>query len=458
LPLAAENDLEAFEKGDGMASRRWDAQFAPQQEMKVRTAPVDDDGSFGRLALILPDGRRVSLAHTIVVGTATEADLRIDDPWMSRRHCSIEPREDQVLVRDLASTNGTLVNGVRVPHAELRPGVVLTLGMTRVRVAMDTKLDAEIVGESAPMQKLRADIARLAAVPLPVLILGETGTGKELVSRALHDQSGRRGSFVPVNCGSLPKELIESEMFGHERGAFTGANIRRHGLFQEADGGTLFLDEVGELPEALQTRLLRALENGVVRPVGATREERVNARVVAATHVNLDHALAAGRFRKDLYYRLNAGVIHTPPLRTRRADIPLLVERILQDEAAMGHRCRISSEALTELVQHAWPGNVRELKNVLRRAAAMGGAVLQPRDLELGSLLPGGDDDEMVQIAGQTYEQIEKEVLARTVRRCGGNQRAASVELAMPRSTLNDKLRRYGIEPRAVMSAKKGSP
>ena len=429
-----------------MAMPRLDPQFAPRRELRVRTAPVDDDGRFGRLALLLPDGRRVPVIDAVVIGTAEAVDLQVQDACMSRRHCVVEIRDGQVIVRDLSSTNGTLVNGVRVPHAELRPGVVLTLGMTRVRVTMDTKPDAAIVGEAAPMRELRSNIARLAAIRMPVLILGETGTGKELVARALHEQSGRRGQFVPVNCGSLPKELVESEMFGHERGAFTGANARRHGLFQEADGGTLFLDEIGELPELLQTRLLRALENGVVRPVGATRESIINVRVVAATHVDLDRAVAAGRFRRDLYYRLNAGVIHTPTLRARRADIPLLVERILQDEAAHGHHCRVSDEAMAALVQYAWPGNVRELKNVLRRASAMGGAVLQPADLQFGSLVLPGDDD-VVQIAGQTYEQIEREVLARTVRRCGGNQRAASAELSIPRSTLNDKLRRYGIDP-----------
>jgi two-component system, NtrC family, response regulator len=428
-----------------MAMPRLDAQFAPRHELKVRTAPVDDDGSFGRLALILGDGRRIPIAHVITIGTGEEADLRLPDPCVSRRHCVIEPREDLVVVRDLASTNGTLVNGVRVPHAELRPGVVLTVGTTCMRVAMDTKLDAEIVGESAPMQHLRAQVAKLAAVPLPVLILGETGTGKELVARALHDQSGRRGHFVPVNCGSVPKDLVESEMFGHERGAFTGASARRRGLFQEADGGTLFLDEVGELPEALQTRLLRALESGVVRPVGSSREAMVNVRVVAATHVNLDRAMMAGRFRRDLLYRLNAGVITTPSLRSRRADIPLLVERILQEEAALGHRCKLSDDAMAELLTHPWPGNVRELKNVLRRAAALGGALLQPHDLKLGNVVLPGDDD-VLQIAGQTLEQIEREVLSRTVRRCNGNQRAASQELDMPRSTLNDKLRRYGIK------------
>jgi DNA-binding NtrC family response regulator len=436
-----------------MAKPRFDAQYAPREELKIRTAPVDDDGRFGRLALILPDGKRVSLLQATTIGTGEGVDVRVGDPSVSRRHCVIEPREEAVVVRDLASTNGTLLNGVRVPVAELRPGHVLTLGMTRLRIAMDTKTDAEIVGESAPMHRMRADIARFAASHLPVLVLGETGTGKELVARALHDQSGRRGEFVPVNCGSLPKDLIESELFGHERGAFTGANAKREGLFQQADEGTLFLDEIGELPLTLQTRLLRVLESGVIRPVGATKEQRVYVRVVAATHVNLDRAVADGRFRQDLLFRLNAASIHTPSLRARRSDIPLLVERILQEEAAMGHRCRLSGEAMAALMEHSWPGNVRELKNVLRRAAVLGGnSALQPHDLKFAESVIAGDDD-LVTISGQTMEQIEKEVLQRTVRRCNGNQRAASMELDMPRSTLNDKLRRYGIEPQLTVRA-----
>ena len=430
-----------------MAKRRKQGDDAPREELKGRTAPVDDDGRFGRLALILPDGKRIPLERATVIGSGDGVDVRLDDPCVSRRHCVIEPTEERVIVRDLASTNGTLLNGIRVPAAELRPGLVLTLGATRVRIAMDTKTDAEIVGESGPMQRMRAEVARLAIVPLPVLVLGETGTGKELVARALHDQSGRRGPFVPVNCGSLPKELIESELFGHERGAFTGAETRRKGFFQEADCGTLFLDEIGELPLALQTRLLRVLETGAIRPVGAVREIAVNVRVVAATHVDLERAVALGRFRHDLYFRLNASSVHTPPLRSRRADIPLLVERILADEAALGHRCRISGEALGLLMEHSWPGNVRELKNVLRRAVALGAHAIQPADLRLGEYARAPDDD-VVTICGQTYEQIEREILSRTVRRCDGNQRAAAGELDIPRSTLNDKLRRYKIEPK----------
>ena len=287
-------------------------------------------------------------------------------------------------MRDLASTNGTLLNGVRVPTAELRPGLVLTLGTTRLRVAMDTKVDAEIVGESAPMQRMRArDRAAGDRAACRCSMLGETGTGKELVARALHDQSGRRGAFVPVNCGALPKELIESELFGHERGAFTGADDAAQGVLR---GGrrrhAVPRRDRRAAAELLQTRLLRVLESGVVRPVGATREQAVDVRVVAATHVDLERAVASGRFRHDLYYRLNAARrCARRRLRSRRADIPLLVERILRDEAALGHRCRVSRRGAGRAHGAHWPGNVRELKNVLRRAAALGSSVLEPDDL-----------------------------------------------------------------------------
>jgi DNA-binding NtrC family response regulator len=413
------------------------------------TRPVEDDGRFGAMALILPGGQRRALGRALTIGSAAECDVCVGDPCVSRRHCTIEPADGRVVVRDLGSTNGTWVNGVRVAHAELRPGSVLTVGDTRLRVVIDARPDPTIVGESAAMLQLRLHIAQLAAVPLPVLICGETGTGKELVARALHDQSGRRGEFVPVNCGSIPKDLVETELFGHERGAFTGAGNRKPGLFQQADGGTLFLDEIGELPEVLQTRLLRALENGVVRPVGATREALVNVRVVAATHVNLEKAVQEGRFRRDLYYRLAAAVIATPSLRARRSDIPLLVDRILRDEAAGGGRCQLSAAAMAAVMEHPWPGNVRELKNVLKRAAALGGPLLDADDLKLSPLAPPpaeGEAEDVMQLRGQTFEQIEREVLLRTLRRCSGNQRAASEALGIPRSTLNDKLRRYGVE------------
>ena len=312
----------------------------------------------------------------------------------------------------------------------IRPGHVLTLGNTRLRVAIDAKVDAEIVGESAAMQQMRREIARLAAVPMPVLILGETGTGKELVARALHDQSGRRGEFVAVNCGSLPKELIESELFGHERGAFTGADARRIGLFQAADGGTLFLDEIGELPEALQTRLLRVLESGVVRPVGATKETTVNVRVVAATHVDLERAARMGEFRmrsllspgggEDRYAAAaHAAVGHSAARRPRpaggggaRASLPAVggCDGRAHGASLAGQRARAEERA--------------------QRAAALGNAILEPEDLALGELVARRRRRVRGHRRADAARSIEKEILQRAVRRSDGNQRAASVELA----------------------------
>jgi DNA-binding NtrC family response regulator len=423
-----------------------DACFAPRELLAVgeSTAPMNDDGRFGKLMLILANGRHVSLRHAVTLGTALDNDVQLQDDHASRRHCVIEPIEGRIVVRDLASTNGTHVNGVRVSHAELRPGTLLTLGSTRLRVALDDASEVTILGDSPAIERLRQEVTRLAGAPLPVLIQGETGTGKELVARALHDQSGRRGQFVPVNCGSIPRDLIESELFGHERGAFTGANSRRRGLFQEADAGTLFLDEIGELPELLQTRLLRALETGVVRPVGGARDVHVHVRVVAATHVDLEGAVDNGRFRRDLYYRLEGARLITPPLRARPEDIPLLAQRILDEQLALGFRCRLSAAALRALQAHSWPGNVRELKNVLRRAAALGGAVLEPHDMAL-DVTRRPADAERVEIGGRTYQEIERDVLVRTLRRFQGNQRAAAAELNLARSSLNDKLRRYGV-------------
>jgi DNA-binding NtrC family response regulator len=431
-----------------------DACFAPRELLAVgdSTAPVNDDGRFGKLMLILGDGRRVSLRRAVTIGTARDNDLQIEDDHASRRHCVIEPHERRVVVRDLESTNGTLLNGVRVSQAELRPGTLLTLGSTRLRVMRDDAMEVSILGNSQPIVQLRQEVTRLASAPLPVLIQGETGTGKELVARALHDQSGRRGQFVPVNCGSIPRELIESELFGHERGAFTGASARRRGLFQEADAGTLFLDEIGELPELLQTRLLRALETGVVRPVGAMRDVHVHVRVVAATHVDLERAVETSRFRRDLYYRLEGARLTTPPLRTRREDIPLLAQQMLDEQLALGFRCKLSPAAMEALQEHTWPGNVRELKNVLRRAATLGGAVLEPQDLMLDIARRRPGDPERVEIGGRTYQEIERDILVRTLRRCQGNQRAAAAELDMARSSLNDKLRRYGVDPASMKS------
>ncbi|HZS40651.1 MAG TPA: sigma 54-interacting transcriptional regulator [Polyangia bacterium] len=400
----------------------------------------------GRLALKLADGGEVRLDHPVTIGQSRSNEIVLRDLSVSRHHCVIDVNARGCEVRDLESTNGTFVNGLRVSTAELRAGAIVELGSTRLRVAYAGADDSPLVGESPPMQRLRRDIGLLASSDLPVLVAGETGTGKELVALALHRQSGRAGAFVPVNCGSIPKELVESELFGHERGAFTGATLKRAGVFQEADGGTLFLDEIGELPPALQPRLLRALESGVVRPVGADRELPVDVRVIAATHVDLRAAVAAGRFREDLYYRLNGAILETPPLRARASDLRALVRHLLDELDGQSGRCRITERAMTALAAHPWPGNVRELKNVLRRAAVLGGPVIDERDLELRPPLGAGDESgEVVRIDNRPYLEIERDVLEKAIRRHRGNKRAAAHALRIPKSTLCDKARRYGI-------------
>jgi transcriptional regulator with GAF, ATPase, and Fis domain len=278
------------------------------------------------------------------------------------------------------------------------------------------------------------------------------------VARALHAQSGRRGPLVVVNCGALPRELIESELFGHERGAFTGAEKRHLGCFGEADGGTLFLDEIGELPPELQPRLLRALENRCIRPVGATREIPVNVRIVAATHRDLEQAVRAGRFRTDLFYRLCGFEIVIPALRERVTDIPLLVQHFLQQAATQGQLPARSlrpgdADALT---RYPWPGNVRELRAAVLRAAHLGGPCLSAAEILPSSrravaagetLAPSAalppNLDSAATVA--SFAEIERQAYMQALSRAGGSCRGAAEILQVPKSTLHDKLRRLGI-------------
>jgi two-component system response regulator HydG len=392
------------------------------------------------LVLRLPDGRELPLLKDITIGQSSRNDLVLRDERVSRRHCVIEVARGCVRVRDLNSTNGTLVNGLRVTSADLTAGGTIALGRTQLRIAVADDGKHELVGDSEPMKQLRGVIRQYAVARLPILIVGETGTGKELVARALHDQSGRKGAFIPVNCGAIQKELVESELFGHERGAFTGAVTPRKGVFQEADGGTLFLDEIGELPLSLQPRLLRALETGTVRPVGTNRELKVDVRVVAATHVDLEAAIGRGHFRQDLYYRLAAAIVETPSLRARPSDLPALVERFLEADAP-GYS--LDDGALAKLAEHSWPGNVRELRNVLKRATALHGPVVEAQHLALGTTQWAPDP--VVPLDGKPYLEIERDLIERTIRRYNGNKRAAAVALQIPKSTLHDKARRYGI-------------
>jgi DNA-binding NtrC family response regulator len=323
---------------------------------------------------------------------------------------------------------------------------------------------AAVVGAD-PRLRAVLDRARLVApTRTPVLVTGESGTGKELLARALHELGpAPSGPFVTVNCGALPRELAESELFGHERGAFTGAGARRAGWFEEASGGTLVLDEIGELPPELQPKLLRVLETGRIRRVGGTGEANVRVRVLAMTLRNLEELAGCGGFRLDLYHRLAGFQLALPPLRRRTRDIPLLVEHFLRELAPeLGHRT-IEPAALARLQAHHWPGNVRELRNVVRRAAILTTERIDVAALELDPpsgcdlrLAPGAAEaaapaegpsgpGDVIALRGKSYLDIEKEVLGWGLRQTGGSRRRAAVLLGMSRSTFCDRVKRHRI-------------
>lgn len=305
------------------------------------------------------------------------------------------------------------------------------------------------VGASREMREMFDLLGRAAASPLPVLVTGETGTGKELVATAIHDASGR-SAFVAINCAALPEHLLESELFGHEKGAFTGADREKIGLFQAAHGGTLFLDEVGELPQALQPKLLRVLESGEIRRVGSTRAQTVDVRVVAATHRDLEASVAEGRFREDLFWRLNVLQLHVPSLRERPADIPLLAEHFLAHGRGAPETLRptrISPEAMAALVCYTWPGNVRELRNAVERAAVLArGPEIRPDDLPPRVRERGGATALVTASAerGIPLAEVERAYILEVVRRSGGKKGMAAEILGMDRKTLYRRLQEYG--------------
>jgi DNA-binding NtrC family response regulator len=308
-----------------------------------------------------------------------------------------------------------------------------------------------IIGASRPMRELFDHIALAARSASTVLIIGESGAGKELVARAIHEISERKGAFVPVNCAAIPAELLESELFGHTGTAFTGARQPRAGLIEASDGGTLFLDEIGELPLPVQPKLLRSLQEGAVRRVGANAEKSVALRVVAATNRDLEQDIRDGRFREDLFWRLNVIRLKVPPLCERSFDIPLLVEHFVNKatEAAKRPTLDVSSEALAILTAYSWPGNVRELENAMERAVAFSrGPVITPDDLPERVRTSGSASALIARSVEQnmTIREMEREYILEVLRRTGGNKSRAAEFLGLDRKTLYRRLDEYRAE------------
>ncbi len=398
-----------------------------------------------------------------IVGTDAGCDLALDDPAVSRNHAELTLTAHGVLVRDLASKNGTSISGVSIREAYLAlasfarvGGVTLRLRVRGAPVDVPLSPGASFggaLGGSLVMRALFAELHRAAQTSETILLTGESGTGKELLARAIHDESPRReGPFVVFDAGSVAPALLESELFGHVRGAFTGAAGARVGLLAEADGGTLFLDEIGELPLDLQPKLLRALEARKYRPVGSNAWRSFDARVVAATHRDLRAAVAAGAFREDLYFRV--AVIHArvPALREHKEDIELLVERLLAASVPPRALIDLPPGALPMLSAHDWPGNVRELKNAVARIVVLPHleSLVDFQGVE-GDVRRGFDG--LLSLSwsdarAQIVDRFEASYLAAKLRESKGNVACAATAMGISRQLVHRLMTRHGLRER----------
>jgi DNA-binding NtrC family response regulator len=422
-----------------------------------------------RLTAIRGPGTGRAMAMTsafATVGRHPTNDLVLEDPRVSGVHLELRRAGQRVHLRDAGSTNGTWIGPHRVVEIELAEGAEVTVGGTTLKVDRDDAAtparrsmnDAfgKLVGRSPEMLELFAVLERVSPKELAVLVQGETGTGKEEVARAIHARSPRSsGPFVVIDATALPESLAESLLFGHERGAFTGADQRRAGFFEAARGGTVFLDEIGELAGPLQAKFLRVLERREITRVGGTAPVPVDVRVVAATHRDLRHEIDAGRFREDLYFRLAQLRVVLPPLRDRPGDVALLCRKLLEAVCESDPTPTLDPEALAHLEAQPWPGNVRELRNVLARAAALAtGPLIRRADVagegvgfrgsreERAALVVSGP---FAQAKEQAIDRFESAYLAALMRRCGGNLSRAAREADLARHHLRDLLKKRGL-------------
>ncbi|MCC6872943.1 MAG: sigma 54-dependent Fis family transcriptional regulator [Sandaracinaceae bacterium] len=414
-------------------------------------------------------------SERITIGRSVICNLALADKAVSGTHFEIVAEERGFLLRDLGSTNGTFVGELLIREVWIKPGTVVRAGQSHVRFdaekgSVDIELSAqdrfhELIGKSVRMREIFAKLEKIAPSDLTVLVRGETGTGKELVARALHAASRRKGGpLVVQDCGAIPKDLIESTLFGHERGAFTGATDRFRGSFEQADGGTIFLDEIGELDLALQPKLLRVLESREIKRVGGDRTIPINVRVVAATNRDLRQMVNDGTFREDLYYRLSVVQVDLPPLRERPEDVPLLVEHFLEDVGARrfpdgDKKLSVAPDAMARLTAYPWPGNIRELKNTVIRAGSLSDdVVLTVRDVMPSSqrtppvTLPGGNAEQFVE-EGLPFKEAKQRVLdgfeaaylKALLDKHGHNITRSANAAGLTRYHLRELAKRYGV-------------
>jgi DNA-binding NtrC family response regulator len=411
---------------------------------------------FQVVALDGPEVRWRANAGRLAIGSHDRNDVVLSEPTVSRYHCELKASSRGVWVTDLDSRNGTVIEGVRVKEALIRHGDVLCLGRTRLRFEqLDESERLELsprgsfgplVGSSLIMRNVFAHLERAARTDATVLLEGETGTGKGAVAEALHAAGPRAGGpFIVVDCGAIAPTLLESELFGHERGAFTGAETRRVGAFEEASGGTIFLDEIGEFPAEMQPKLLRALENRTVRRLGQNVYHPIDVRVVAATHRDLRSLVNEGRFRADLYYRLAVVRIRVPPVRERMTDLPELVATLLRGLGADPIQlARLTKpDVLQRLQASAWPGNVRELRNYLERSLVLDHPAPVDPPADEGAL-------ELTEARRRALDAFERRYLEDLLGRHGGKVAAAARAAGVARVYLYRLLGKHGMKPRGA--------
>jgi len=441
---------------------------------KIRVLVVDDEPS-----ILLEIAGALKRHYDVLTATsAEEAELLLADGRIDLLMTDLRlPGKDGLALLEsakaaipdlpvvLLSGHGTIEEAVKAIRLGAADFLEKPFGPERLQVTAERALELralrrenarlrervggadEMVGTSKTIEQIRAEIAKVAKSDAKVLVTGESGSGKELVARAIHRLSGRsRGPFEKMNCAALPKDLVESELFGYEKGAFTGAAQMKRGRLEAADGGTLFLDEVGDMSLETQAKFLRAIETGDIERLGATKTIKVDARIVSATNKDLASEIQNGKFREDLFYRLNVVPIHLPPLRARRDDVPLLVEHFVARLSAEHGRPKrtVVPEAMERLAAYSWPGNIRELKNLIERLLIMtDGETIGPAEVE--EVLPPDSDEGPPSEIKQARDRAERDTILGTLRQCDWNVSEAARRLGMDRGYLHRKIKRYGL-------------
>jgi transcriptional regulator with PAS, ATPase and Fis domain len=424
-----------------------------QSPTSTRTLTSERERALALLVSCAGKVRRYPLRteERLAIGRDAECDVIIADASVSRRHCSVRIGAE-IEVTDEGSHNGTFVWGRRLQRGEsatIAPGTAFDVGAATLLVHFEQVARPPVESmraAGATLTSLDDLLEIIAPTSLPVIIMGETGTGKDVVAEDLHRRSGRANKpMVRVNCAALHEALLESELFGHEKGAFTGAIARKDGLFRAANEGTLFLDELGEMSPTMQAKLLRVLESGEVTRVGSTTPQKVDVRIIAATHRDLSKMIERGSFRQDLFYRLNGFAIGLAPLRERRAEIPALARRLLEkNEEKSGCSVRLSDDAIERLQDHSWPGNIRELRTVLERAVVLArDGVIEPKHLLLSDGLLSARPVPLRALRAGT--RLAEDEIRNALQVTSGNQKQAAKVLGVSRPTLIKYMVLYGF-------------